>query len=154
MNYMESNNSSPQNRRSWTNFLIHPRYQLRFAATLAVTAVLTMMLVFGVILVTAKSNYNLLSSMGSEGALIRSQLHVQLMQLFTLMGILGFFFVLSLTAIGIILSHRTAGPLYQYKKVFDAIIAGNPKSRIHCRPRDDFKEVAESFNRMMDKMAP
>jgi HAMP domain-containing protein len=60
--------------------------------------------------------------------------------------------MLVMALMGVLLSHRTAGPLYHFKRVFDEIRSGNPKQRVRLRPKDEFQDVAKSFNDMMDSL--
>ena len=52
----------------------------------------------------------------------------------------------------LVISHRAAGAVYHIKRVIEEIRSGNVKERIHLREKDEFKDVAESFNKMMDEM--
>jgi methyl-accepting chemotaxis protein len=36
--------------------------------------------------------------------------------------------------------------------VIDEIKSGNHNARVHLRAKDEFQDVAESFNQMMDKL--
>jgi nitrogen fixation/metabolism regulation signal transduction histidine kinase len=60
----------------------------------------------------------------------------------------------SIAVLGLILSHRTAGPLYHLNRVFEEVCRGNLKARAKFRQNDEFQEVAESFNKMMDSFNP
>ena len=54
--------------------------------------------------------------------------------------------------VGLVISHRTAGPMFQFMRVFRDIKAGKTETRLSLRPGDDFREVAQAFNEMMDKV--
>lgn len=62
------------------------------------------------------------------------------------------FFIL-ITAVALILSHRAAGPIYHFKKIFDSIAKGEENQNINLRPKDYFKDVAESFNQMLKTLS-
>lgn len=116
------------------------------------TATVTTALVFGVILYCTKNNYDFFTTFGSAGDVMKSQLRVQLMQMFKLLSVVGLLFIASLFVIGIVISHKTAGPLYQYHKVLEALLNGEQQARITTRDGDDFKEVAVLFNQVIEKM--
>ncbi len=116
------------------------------------TATVTTILVFGVLLYSAKSNYDFLTTMGPTADVVKSQLRVHLLEMFKLLGIVGFVFILSLFVFGIVISHKTAGPLHQYKRVLEALSEGDIKARLVTRDGDDFKDVAVLFNKVMDKI--
>jgi HAMP domain-containing protein len=52
----------------------------------------------------------------------------------------------------LVLTHRAAGSVYHIKRVIEEIRSGNIKERIHLRPKDEFQDVAKSFNEMMDEL--
>lgn len=60
-------------------------------------------------------------------------------------------FVLAAAGV-VIMTHRAAGSVYGMKKIVDEIISGNSNARIRLREKDEFKDFAESFNRMMDRI--
>lgn len=71
-------------------------------------------------------------------------------------GLALFFITLALILIiavwALALAHRTAGSVYRIKRVIGEIKAGNIKERIHLRDKDEFQDVAELFNQMMDDL--
>lgn len=138
-------------KRSFKNILINPRYQLKYASIMVATATVTTILVFGIVFYSAKSNYDFLSTLGSAGEVVNSQLRVHLMHMLKLLAIVGVLFVASLFVFGIVISHKTAGPLYQYKKVLEGILSGK-QSRLSTRKGDDFKDVAVLFNQVLDQL--
>ena len=50
------------------------------------------------------------------------------------------------------ITHRAAGSVYHMKRVIDAIKSGNAKERVHLREKDEFQDLARSFNAMMDEL--
>ena len=48
------------------------------------------------------------------------------------------------------LSHRTAGPMYHFNRIFKEIGKGNLAARVHLRKLDHWREMAQSFNDAMD----
>lgn len=60
-------------------------------------------------------------------------------------------FISVLVFIGsILVSHRTAGPVYRLTMAVDELLKGNLKERIRLRKGDDFIEIETSFNRLAD----
>jgi methyl-accepting chemotaxis protein len=49
-------------------------------------------------------------------------------------------------AAGIFLTHRIAGPVYNFKKSFEQINKGDLTKRIYLRWSDEFKDLAENIN--------
>jgi hypothetical protein len=55
---------------------------------------------------------------------------------------------------GVVLSHRFAGPLQRLKKDIDSISkSGDYSRRIKLRKHDDIKPLADSLNRLLDKVS-
>jgi len=54
--------------------------------------------------------------------------------------------------IGILASHRIAGPVYRMLKFLEHAAKGDYSQRLRLRKGDEFKELAESINKLMDKI--
>lgn len=68
----------------------------------------------------------------------------------------GFFaaiFIILTMMLGLFMSHKTAGPLYQLARVIIEIRGGKRDARIRFRPDDDYKELGLLFNQMMDEIS-
>ena len=63
-----------------------------------------------------------------------------------------FFFALLIALLGIMLSHRAAGALFHFRTVFQKVRSGDKEARIHLRKYDDFQEVADVANEMLDSL--
>lgn len=60
--------------------------------------------------------------------------------------------VLISTALWIlIVAQRAAGPIAHFHKVIDSIRAGNHSERVTLRARDEYQDLAASFNSMLDQ---
>jgi methyl-accepting chemotaxis protein len=58
-----------------------------------------------------------------------------------------------LVILGIITSHRVAGPLYHFEKTLRAMAAGNLAYTIHLREKDEGKALAKCFNLFNETMS-
>jgi methyl-accepting chemotaxis protein len=58
-------------------------------------------------------------------------------------------FVLLCALSALLFSHRSAGPMYRFVKLFEEVKAGNLGARCHLRAKDEMKDVAQAFNEMM-----
>jgi len=63
----------------------------------------------------------------------------------------GLVFVLMM-GLGILYSHRIAGPLHNLNNKMRRIASGEDPSPLNFRQRDQFRELAESFNAMIVKL--
>ncbi|HET9483025.1 MAG TPA: HAMP domain-containing protein [Xanthomonadales bacterium] len=50
------------------------------------------------------------------------------------------------------ITQRVAGPAYHLHRVIEQIRAGKLDERVHLRKRDEFHELARSFNALMDEL--
>jgi methyl-accepting chemotaxis protein len=95
-------------------------------------------------------NYSILVDLAPMSDEVKRQLYSELRSVVLYLGLFSVLFVGAVAILALVLSHRAAGPIYRFKKIFDDINSGNLKARVKLRPDDDFQDVAESFNRVMD----
>jgi methyl-accepting chemotaxis protein len=132
--------------------MINPGYQLRFIFWLTGTGISLIAGLSWLVYRRIRENYEILVDLSPMDEPVRRQLYSELHQMIIYMGGCTSLFLLIVVVCGLLLSHRAAGPLFQFKRVFDLIGPENRKHRIHLRKRDEFHEVAESFNQMMDRL--
>lgn len=68
------------------------------------------------------------------------------------LALANFLVILVIAIWALFITHRTAGSVYHMKRVIDEIASGNVKERVHLREKDEFQDVAKSFNLMMDEL--
>jgi len=141
-----------QNRRR--TYLINPRFQWRFIGFMATVSVLAISLLF-------VSNILFFRNMEQEAlsvGLTRDNPYFDFLQeqksaltilYFTVSGLV---FVLMM-ALGILYSHRIAGPLHHLDRKMRRIAGGEAPSPLQFRRRDQFPELAESFSAMIAKLS-
>ena len=61
-------------------------------------------------------------------------------------------YVVFVVLISAILSHRMAGPVYRFEQTCKAIAKGDFSQRVHLRKGDQFTELQDEFNKMMDRV--
>ena len=61
-------------------------------------------------------------------------------------------YVLFVVLISAILSHKMAGPVYRFEQTCKAIAKGDFSQRVHLREGDQFTELQDEFNKMMDRV--
>ena len=140
-----------QNRRR--TYLINPRFQWRFIGFMATVSLLAISLLF-------VSNILFFRNMEHEAlsvGLTRDNPYFDFLQeqksaLSTLyFAVSGVVFVLMM-GLGILYSHRIAGPLDHLDRKMRRIASGEDPSPVNFRRRDQFLELAESFNAMIVKL--
>lgn len=61
-------------------------------------------------------------------------------------------FVFVVVFVTVYLSHRVAGPLINLEKSLTRVADGDLTTRVQLRPRDELKNIRDSFNRMMTSL--
>ena len=84
----------------------------------------------------------------------RDLLYHELHVIILILVIFSFIFLIITTLIGVVFSHRVAGPLYKLNLVMTKIKEGNLEERAKFRPNDEFFETANNFNEMLETIIP
>jgi len=61
-------------------------------------------------------------------------------------------YILFVIIISAVLSHKMAGPIYRFEQTFRQIAKGDFSQRVHLRKGDQFIEMQDEFNKMMDRV--
>ncbi len=61
--------------------------------------------------------------------------------------------VVIVVLLGLLISHRIAGPVYRVRKSMEEVARGNVNIRVKLRDGDKFTGLADAFNKMMDSLA-
>jgi methyl-accepting chemotaxis protein len=140
-----------QNRRR--TYLINPRFQWRFIGFMATVSLLAIALLFvSNILFFRNMEHEALSVGLTADNPYFDFLREQKSTLSTLyFAVSGVVFVVMM-GLGILYSHRIAGPLYNLDRKMRRIASGEDPSPLSFRRRDQFLELAESFNAMIVKL--
>ncbi|MFT7676334.1 MAG: signal transduction histidine kinase [Planctomycetota bacterium] len=130
--------SSKPKRKSRSRKLIKPGLQLRFSMAfvgLACFASLVMVLILSAVI------HRALEQGGIDPAAIDTSEII-------LIGLLGTLTVLvpTMTAVGILLTHRIAGPVYRFEQHFSALARGEDPGRCKIRSGDELQELCELIN--------
>lgn len=139
-------------RRRIKNYWIHPRFQTRYIGTMVINALVSLMIFGFVVYSTYKDNYELILSLVPDPTEIKEKMDISQKLLLFNFFFAGTVFIVTTAVVGLIFSHKTAGPLFQIKSIAKKIHSGDASSRIKLRPGDDFREVAEHLNSAFDKL--
>jgi methyl-accepting chemotaxis protein len=138
--------------RSLKNLLINPAYQLKYVFWISTAGIILISCNALVFYSYIKENYAILVDLSPMDDAAKAQLYHELNVILYKLGGVSLVFMLLAAILGIKVSHATAGPLYHFKRVFNEIKSGKTDSRVRLRPGDDFKDVAQAFNDMMDSV--
>ena len=145
---MEEVNMEREWRKRRRRYIVKPAFQLRY-----VGLILAVMLLSAVI-VGYTIYYNSWVLLGSKLASVYPQ--GRLVQIFRSVNVrlaINMVFVGVLCAgIGILASHRIAGPIQRMKKFLDDMTGGDYSRRLKLRKHDELKDVAGAMNRLAEKL--
>ncbi len=133
-------------RRS--HYIIKKEFQLKYVG-LIVAVMLLSALISGYTIY-----YNSWVLLGSKLANVYPQgMLVQIFRSVNTRLFIAMIFVTMLSVgIGIIASHRIAGPVFRMIRFLGNVTAGDYSQRIHLRKKDDLKDLAEAINKLVDKL--
>jgi HAMP domain-containing protein len=78
--------------------------------------------------------------------------HRELFVLWVSLTVLSLLVILGIAIWTLVLTHRATGPVYHMRRVMEEIRSGNVAARVRLRKKDEFQELAASFNAMMDEL--
>ncbi|MBI4041805.1 MAG: hypothetical protein HY390_08075 [Deltaproteobacteria bacterium] len=133
-----------------TQYLIHKDFQLRYAFLLASSAILVALIIGGIFLYSLKESYDVLIQAGmASHPKVQALIHYWKNFLsYTLVMILGML-ILFLTLLGIIITHKMAGPIFVLKRKLQEIQKGKWQTPMHLRKGDEFQEMKDEFNQTL-----
>jgi len=143
--------SRPYKRSIW-NLIVNRRFQFRYVFMVALSGLLLAVMYSWIFYSYTQENYSILVDLAPMTDEVKAQLYQELSRIILLLGIGSFAFILVSSFIALVFSHRVAGPLYHFRRVFEEVRAGKTEARIRLRPNDEFQDVAESFNGMLDEL--
>jgi hypothetical protein len=144
--------SSKGNRRTIEGFWVNPNLQFRFGAIVAATALLVSGMYGAIMFSFLRENYQLLVEMSPMAEEVKSQLQLELRLLWIYLGLATALFPLLCFGWGVYHSHRIAGPIYRIRFVISEILEGNKSRRISLRPNDEFQDLAQDINKLLDQI--
>jgi len=140
--------------RKLKNLIINPKYQAKYVFWVSSTGMILVVVNALVFYSRVKENYSILVELSPMTDEAKTQLYSELNQIVVQLFGISAVFLLMVGIVGLVFSHRTAGPMYHFKRVFKLIQEGKTDARVRLRPSDDFHDVADGFNAMMDERFP
>lgn len=97
-------------------------------------------------------SYDFILKYSTLSAEMIAERHSDLLLFGIMLGIATLLITLVIAGWALIITHRSAGAVFHMKRVIREIIGGNVSARVHLREKDEFQELARSFNQMMDNL--
>jgi methyl-accepting chemotaxis protein len=138
-------------KRSYKNYLVSPRFQFRFVFW-AVFSCFCLIFYFIAILYSVIRQYHIAvtSEVPEPVALVLDTIYESIL---ARMAFGSFVILVFVTITGILVSHRSAGPILRLKRAITLAGSGDLDARVRFRKDDEFTEIANAFNSMMESIS-
>jgi methyl-accepting chemotaxis protein len=135
-------------------FIILPKFQYKYSLFFGSIALCISALLFASFYYTFSDvYYQLIGFLINEDAQLALSVREEFQNAVFTLAIVQILFTVGISMGGIFLTHKIAGPMWKIMKIMKEIEqTRNLSTRINFRRDDEFKDVADSFNSMMDKI--
>lgn len=138
-------------RRSKRNYFPEPKFQLRFLGLLIGGLTIQTVVTWALVTYFVRENYTLLVKFGALDQELTQILYRELAILVAGISASFLLFLVGACGLGVIFSHRIAGPIYALKRTIRNILDGKDVE-LNFRNRDEFRELVDSFNEMVRRL--
>ena len=130
--------------------VVDPKVQYRYLLLPLIVTVTTAASLFALFIVQA----NALLPQGTEADAELLD-YIGSLQLYTavVVGAVLALHIVAVVLLGLIMSLKVAGPVYRLKKTMSEVAKGNINMRVSLRDGDQFTDMADRFNEMMDTLS-
>jgi len=143
--------TSKVQRRNRFNLVIEKNFQYRFTINMCLIAGLVFMVCGGILLLVVRINYEALikyAVLQMPGTVAQLERELRMLSLGLVAALI--LMVSMLFALGLVLTHRVAGPLYQLKRRLEEFSEGRHGVRLNLRTKDEFHNLERVFNKAME----
>lgn len=140
------------NRRKMKNMLINCHYQGRLVVTVLAFGFLACLFNGMLFFQYVSENYTAILAGEHFEPAILDAMEQDLRNFAISLLILSLLAFCGLAYYLLFITHRAAGAAYHIHRVIKDIQKGNLTSRIHLRKKDEYQDLAQSFNALMDQM--
>lgn len=144
--------TDPQKQRSKKNILIMPGFQGRMVFLIILVGFVCTVLNAYLYYAYVVDSYDFIFKYSSLPQEVMDARYRDLFVFGAVLALANFLVILVIAIWALFITHRAAGSVYHINRVIDEIRSGNVGERVHLRDKDEFQDVAESFNQMMDEL--
>lgn len=144
--------ADPKKRRRLRNVLILPGYQGRVALFIFIAGLICAGLNSYLYYAYVVDSYSFILRHSSLSKELIENRYDDLFNFSIALGLATLLIVLAIVIWALFMTHRAAGAIYHVQRVIGEIRSGDTKARIHLRARDEFQQLAQAFNQMMDEL--
>jgi methyl-accepting chemotaxis protein len=134
-------------------YLINPAFQMRFVAFSIISSLIVIILVAGM----QYYFFNHYQNLGIQNGIPSDHIFFEFLReqrnfITVALSILAVIITLVQVTLGILFSHRVAGPIYRMNQHMQGITSGEEPSTFKVRDGDYFQELVDNFNSMILKL--
>ena len=144
--------ADPTDQRRSKNVFIMPDFQGRMILFVLLTGFVCMALNGYLYYQYVVDSYDFILAYSSLSEELKEQRYTDLLVFGTSLGVATLAATFAVAIWALFATHRAAGSVYHLKRVIEEIKAGNFDARVRLREKDEFQDVARSFNEMMDQL--
>jgi len=135
-------------------FIVDNSFQFKYSLLFGITGLIISTVIFIIVFNYIKFHDGFLLKTGLEQSQeLVSFLKSQEKLLFTKLFMISLIVTLLMFLIGLVVSNKIAGPVYAIRRRINEIsLSGNLSSRFSVRKKDEFKNLSEDLNKMMNKL--
>lgn len=141
-----------QNHRTAKSILDLHGFRGRLVALIVIAGFVCISLVSALFYLYVVDSYDFILRHSTLPAEIIAERYAELYGLAIALGGISVLLIAVVAVWTLYITQRVSGPVYHLQKVIDAIKSGHAEQRLHLRAKDEFHELAKSFNELMDSL--
>jgi len=146
---MEQAEKSGKNLRSIRGFLVRPKQQLRGTLIIVGICIFFQLLM----LIAFRSALDsVITQFAQSNPEMAAQMSASTVSVFRLMVMYVFFLAFVTLLIGIVITHRTYGPLVPLMRHVENLTQRKFDARVHLRDTDELQELADALNLLAETL--
>ena len=144
--------TDPKKRRTKKNLLIMPGFQGRMILFVVFLGLICTALNGYLYHSYVVDSYDLILRYSSLSQDLKDQRYEDLFVFGVSLAIVTLVATLVVAIWALVITHRAAGSIYHMKRVIEEISSGKLNERVRLREKDEFQDLARSFNELMDNL--
>ena len=138
-------------KRKISNYFVDPKFQGKFMAFLLLSTMIPISISLGIIAIFIKQNYSILVQFGDLDQTMVALLNHELKVLIASVGISFGACILLIGVVGLLFSHRIAGPIYALRRDIRRLMQEG-HGTITVRPGDEWQDFVRELNQLISAL--
>ncbi|TAK43042.1 MAG: HAMP domain-containing protein [Betaproteobacteria bacterium] len=144
--------TDPRDKRSNKSILLNRGFQGRVVAVILLAGFLCIGVTSYLCYAYVVDSYDFILRRSSLPQELIDERYSDLFTFLVSMSLVNLLIIAVIAIWALFITHRAAGSVYHMKRVIDEIKSGHATERVHLREKDEFQDLARSFNELMDAL--